>query len=125
MATPCLLLLSKVCDVLARPSRAQQYRALIARDKSDLFEEADTSDYRKVLGHPSGVDRDHLGARDRVMTWLRDDDGETLHLPFHMLPGIIPEGAVGSDQQFRRSSTSFVCHHNWTAEFLAAAWPVE
>jgi hypothetical protein len=58
-----------------------------------LFEEADTSDYRKVLGHPFGVDRDHLGAGDRVMIWVRDDDGEPLHLPFHPLRGIIPEGA--------------------------------
>ena len=58
-----------------------------------MFEEADTSDYRKVLGHPFGVDRDHLGAGDRVMTWVRDDDGEPFHLPFHPLPGIIPEGA--------------------------------
>lgn len=36
MATPCLLLLSKVSDVLARPSRAQQYRALIAKRQDGL-----------------------------------------------------------------------------------------
>lgn len=28
------------------------------------------------------------------MIWVRDDDGEPLHLPFHPLPGIIPEGAT-------------------------------
>jgi hypothetical protein len=79
VATPCLLLLSKVSDVLARPSRAQQYRAFdMPRDKSDLFEEADTSDYRKVRGHPFGVDRDHLGAGDRVMTWL-SNSGDPVH----------------------------------------------
>ena len=35
MATPCLLLLSKVSDVLARPSRAQQYRAFVRLERLD------------------------------------------------------------------------------------------